>query len=283
MNKPGKKFYTGVAVLVVICLLAAAASASGLVFSARAKARIAAEKALNDKYGITYDMLSYFISEFHENGDGTGTMSYEGLEDMAFVLGRYDVRVKDDTILDVTWSHDGEDTSKGFESAAWGTEQLKEMVEINRETWSMEGFTPYIDKINAENGFVLEEQPMPEVDDETFMNAKRQARDQSRYSAEELDRMILEAAAMQYQLTPEQAGMMTYDEVEDPLMSYGMEDDGTPCYWRTLFLVQDPDPENPYDFHDNPTEKDGTYYVIINVRTGVIEDVEYDTGVGGNG
>lgn len=283
MNKPGKKFYTGVAVLVVICLLAAAASASGLVFSARAKARLAAEKALNDKYGITYDMLSYFISEFHENGDGTGTMSYEGLEDMAFVLGRYDVRVKDDTVLDVTWSHDGEDTSKGFESAAWGTEQLKEMVEINRETWSMEGFTPYIDKINAENGFVLEEQPMPEVDDETFMNAKRQARDQSRYSAEELDRMILEAAAMQYQLTPEQAGMMTYDEVEDPLMSYGMEDDGTPCYWRTLFLVQDPDPENPYDFHDNPTEKDGTYYVIINVRTGVIEDVEYDTGVGGNG
>ena len=283
MNKPGKKFYTGVAVLVVICLLAAVASASGLVFSARAKARLAAEKALNDKYGITYDMLSYFISEFHENGDGTGTMSYEGLEDMAFVLGRYDVRVKDDTVLDVTWSHDGEDTSKGFESAAWGTEQLTEMVEINRETWSMEGFTPYIDKINAENGFVLEEQPMPEVDDETFMNAKRQARDQSRYSAEELDRMILEAAAMQYQLTPEQAGMMTYDEVEDPLMSYGMEDDGTPCYWRTLFLVQDPDPENPYDFHDNPTEKDGTYYVIINVRTGVIEDVEYDTGVGGNG
>ena len=283
MNKPGKKFYTGVAVLVVICLLAAAASASGLVFSARAKARLAAEKALNDKYGITYDMLSYFNSAFHENGDGTGTMSYEGLEDMAFVLGRYDVRVKDDTVLDVTWSHDGEDTSKGFESAAWGTEQLKEMVEINRETWSMEGFTPYIDKINAENGFVLEEQPMPEVDDETFMNAKRQARDQSRYSAEELDRMILEAAAMQYQLTPEQAGMMTYDEVEDPLMSYGMEDDGTPCYWRTLFLVQDPDPENPYDFHDNPTEKDGTYYVIINVRTGVIEDVEYDTGVGGNG
>ena len=196
MNKPGKKFYTGVAVLVVICLLAAAASASGLVFSARAKARLAAEKALNDKYGITYDMLSYFISEFHENGDGTGTMSYEGLEDMAFVLGRYDVRVKDDTVLDVTWSHDGEDTSKGFESAAWGTEQLKEMVEINRETWSMEGFTPYIDKINAENGFVLEEQPMPEVDDETFMNAKRQARDQSRYSAEELDRMILNLEAV---------------------------------------------------------------------------------------
>ena len=283
MNKPGRKFYTGVAVLVVICLLAAVASASGLVFSARAKARIAAEKALYDRYGITFDMLSYFNSAFHENGDGTGTMSYEGLEDMAFVLGRYDVRVKDDTILDVTWSHDGEDTSKGFESAAWGTEQLKEMVEINRKTWSMEGFTPYIDKINAENGFVLEEQPMPEVDDETFMNAKRQVRDQSRYSAEELDRMILEAAAMQYQLTPEQAGMMTYDEVEDPLMSYGMEDDGTPCYWRTLFLIQDPDPENPYDFHDNPTEKDGTYFVTINVRTGVIEDVEYDTGVGGNG
>ena len=58
MNKPGRKFYAGVAVFVLVCLLAAAASASGLVFSARAKARLAAEKALNDKYGITYDMLS---------------------------------------------------------------------------------------------------------------------------------------------------------------------------------------------------------------------------------
>ena len=283
MNNPGRKFYAGVAVLVVICLLAAAASASGLVFSARAKARLAAEKALNDKYGITYDMLSYFNSAFHENGDGTSTMTYEGLEDMAFVLGRYDVRVNDDAVQVVTWSHDGEDTSKGFESAAWGTEQLKEMVEINRETWSMEGFTPYIDKINAENGFVLEEQPMPEVDDETFMNAKRQARDQSRYSSEELDRMAREAAALQYQLTPKQAEMLIYDEAEDDLMSFGPEEDGSPCYWRTLFLIQDPDPENPYAFHENPTEKDGTYFVIINVRTGVIEDVEYDTGVGGNG
>ena len=95
--------------------------------------------------------------------------------------------------------------------------------------------------------------------------------------------MAREAAALQYQLTPEQADMLIYDEVEDDLMSYGPEEDGTPCYWRTLFLFQDPDPENPYAFHENPTEKDGTYFVIINVRTGVIEDVEYDTGVGGNG
>ena len=50
------------------------------------------------------------------------------MEDLAFVLGRYDVRVKDDAVQDVTWSHDGEDTSKGFESAAWGTEQLNKML-----------------------------------------------------------------------------------------------------------------------------------------------------------
>ena len=283
MNNPGRKFYAGVAVFVLVCLLAAAVSASGLVFSARAKARSAAEKALYDRYGITFDMLSYFNSAFHENGDGTSTMSYEGLEDLAFVLGRYDVRVKDDVVQDVAWSHDGEDTSKGFESAAWGTEQLSEMLEINRATWSMEGFMSYIDKINAENGFAVDEQPEPEADEEAFMNAKRQARDQSRYSSEELDRMAREAAALQYQLTPEQVDMLTYDEVEDDLMSYGPEEDGTPCYWRTLFLIQNPDPENPYAFHENPTEKDGTYFVIINVRTGVIEDVEYDTGVGGNG
>ena len=283
MNKPGRKFYAGVAVFVLVCLLAAAVSASGLVFSARAKARSAAEKALYDRYGITFDMLSYFRSEFHENGDGTSTMFYEGVEDLAFVLGRYDVRVKDDAVQDVTWSHDGEDTSKGFESTAWGTEQLNEMLEINRATWSMEGFMSYIDKINAENGFAVDEQPEPEADEEAFMNAKRQARDHSRYSSEELDRMAREAAALQYQLTPEQVDMLTYDEVEDDLMSYGPEEDGSPCYWRTLFLIQNPDPENPYAFHENPTEKDGTYFVIINVRTGVIEDVEYDTGVGGNG
>ena len=58
--------------------------------------------------------------------------------------------------------------------------------------------------------------------------------------------------------------------------------DGVPCFRRMLFLVQDPAPDDPY-FALTHVEKDGTYIVLINTLTGVIEDAFYDTGAGGNG
>ena len=281
MNKPGRKLYTGVILLVLASLLAAAASASGLVFSAIAKARVAAEQALCDRYGITRDMLSYFGSYHQNNDDGSLTISYEGIEDLAFVLGRYAVRFADGAVQDVTWSHDGEDTSRGFESIAWGTEQLEEMLRINRATGNMAEFMDRIEEINAENGFVVPEGTIEETDDEAFEKEVRQIRDQSCYSSEELEQMAREAVAELYQLSPEQAGMLITDENGEDLISYRMID-GVPCFRRMLFLVQDPSPDDPY-FALTRVEKDGTYIVFINTLTGVIEDAFYDTGAGGNG
>ena len=75
--------------------------------------------------------------------------------------------------------------------------------------------------------------------------------------------------------------MLLFGIVDDDLTSYIMKDD-VPCYRRWLFLVQNPDPDNPY-IPLNSVEKDGTYIVFINTITGTIEDIQYSTGAGGNG
>ena len=74
--------------------------------------------------------------------------------------------------------------------------------------------------------------------------------------------------------------MLVFDE-ENEEASYKIID-GKPCYICCMFLIQHPDPDNPYGSTE-PEEKDGTYYADVNVVTGVIEDIDYLTGAGGNG
>ena len=49
-----------------------------------------------------------------------------------------------------------------------------------------------------------------------------------------------------------------------------------------FFLVQHADPTDR-DIRLEWVEKDGTYTVYVNVETGVIEEIFYDSGLGGNG
>ena len=281
-NSTGKrKVSTAVIIIALILLLTIAAVASSILFSPRASARVLADQALYERYGITYDMQSYFSVDSREQDDGTVTVTYEGIEDMAFVLGRYDVRIRNNTVLDVSWSHDGEDVSKGFASEAWGKDQLQRMLEMNRETGSMAGFDPFIRMINLKNGIAEEEPESPgPLDAEAFERETQEVKAQSRYSREELRQMARDAVVHQYQLTREQADMLVFDE-ENEEASYKTID-GKPCYICCMFLVQHPDPDNP-DGSAEPEEKDGTYYADVNVVTGVIEDIDYLTGAGGNG
>lgn len=276
-----KKLSAAMIVIVLILLLAIAAVASGILFSPRASARALADQALYERYGLTYDMQSYFSVDSCENEDGSVTVSYEGIEDLAFVLGRYDVIVRNNTVPEVTWSRDGEDTSKGFASDAWGKDQLERMLKMNRETGTMAGFDPFIRMINMKNGIVEEEPESPGTPDaEAFEREAQEVRTQSRYSREEMRRMARDAVVQQYRLTREQADMLIFDE-ENEAASYKIID-GNPCYICCMFLIQHPDPDNPFGLTE-PEEKDGTYYVDVNVVTGVIEDTDYLTGAGGNG
>ena len=47
-------------------------------------------------------------------------ITYEGIEHLAYVLGKYTVIVDGPTVKNISWSHDGEDMSGGLEASAWG-------------------------------------------------------------------------------------------------------------------------------------------------------------------
>ena len=72
---------------------------------------------------------------------------------------------------------------------------------------------------------------------------------------------------------------LTVDEIGD-YMYYHMQE-GKPIFTVMLSLHQ----KTSDDLNVTPpfTEKDGVYWVDVNVETGVIENILYDTQLGGNG
>ena len=115
----------------------------------------------------------------------------------------------------------------------------------------------------------------------------RAAAKKSSYTEEALLALAKDAVASAYQLTPEQSKMLKLaveledmtDYTEDS-MYYHMQD-GRPVLTTMISLQQqtsgDPRVFPPF------TEGDGVYWVSVNVETGVIEDILYDSQLGGNG
>ena len=106
-------------------------------------------------------------------------------------------------------------------------------------------------------------------------------------TGEDLSLLAIEGAALAYDLTPEQREMLLPPDKTDlpandlgDYMYYHMQD-GKPVYTVRHSLHQ--------KFSDDPnvfppfTEKDGVYWVDVNVETGMIENILYDTELGGNG
>ena len=122
-----KKISLGLVFAIVLVLLTAAALAAGLLLSPRADAVRTADRALEEKYGITAEMQSFFAREQEELEDGSVRVTYTGAGSLEYPLGTYTAVVKDGK-TEITWSHDGEDTSGGYAAEAWGLDQLKDMI-----------------------------------------------------------------------------------------------------------------------------------------------------------
>ena len=142
------------AVVLMISLLVSVSSAEEPEVSGRVNAVMCADKALEKNYGITLLLQDYFRRTAEEKEDGVYTVTYEGLENFAYVLGRYEVTVDRNQVTGITWSHDGEDTSGGFEAEAWGAEQIMEMLLLNQEAATTEPFDARVNEINGKHGFV---------------------------------------------------------------------------------------------------------------------------------
>ena len=103
--------------------------------------------------------------------------------------------------------------------------------------------------------------------------------DARKLTEEQMQAIAKEAISDRYELTGEQAAMLELfvQPYADQENAFYWMINGQPCFEVQYFLTQDP--EQPGSF----TEKDGTYGAAVNVETGVIERLVYESGLGGEG
>ena len=287
-EKPMKKkvSMTFILAAAIICL-SVTALAAGLIFSNRISVKQTAEKAVFDKYGVTDTMLaSFFSSKVEEKSDKEATVVFSGTYE---VLGDYTVDIRDGK-ADASWSFEGRDTSGMFDAEAWGLEQLQEMVRITTTDHEVKAFfhkaQEIEERIKAENGQADAEHKAWKP------TGKAEAKDAAEKAGRsEADLMLLakDAVAEAYQLTAEQRAKLKDpyeiddlepEDIEDWLITYYMEE-GKPLFEVRIGLQQLPGSDD--EEYPPFSEKDGNYFVTINVETGMIENIEYETELNGNG
>ena len=275
----GKKVSAMLVLAIVLMLLTATALAAGIIFAKRVPATEIADQALLKTYGITAQMQAMFMRKIAEGEGGTIVVTYEGREHLAYVLGKYTVIVDGQTVKNICWSHDGEDTSGGLEASAWGKDQLDEILRIDPETGKQAQlltFNPYIDRINREHGFDYQAY-WEENEDENYVVVLEgedieKAKERQSFSAHDFVLIAKEAVGVRYHLTSQQIALMSIDVDENS--AYVLLD-GTLCY-RCWIIVGELSTEE--------TEQDGAYTVYLNLETGAVEDIQFlsERG-GGNG
>ena len=284
--KMKKKLSLTLGLVLALLLAAASAVAAGIVFSRRADAALLADQALEKAYGVTSAMQGgYFTKTVEEKADGETVVTYAGMEALRYVLGEYTVTLKNGNAA-VKWSRDGEPTSGGFDSDAWGAEQLAAMMAWDNAHHDVSGYWNKAVEIagrhGAETSFAGPSPTQAEIEALAAQYAADEAaaRAAAKLSEEDMISRAAQAVAAAYGLTPEQAARMTCPQDIEEYYYYNFRD-GKPVYSVWFYLTQRPsdDPEVFPEF----TEKDGIYVVDVNVETGVIEHTLYDPPLGGNG
>ena len=279
-----KKLSVGLIVALTLLSLTVIALAAGLIFSPRADAARIADQALEEKYGVTLEMQTFFVRQTEKLPDGAVQVTYTGWDALEYVLGVYTVQVKDGRAVFVRWSHDGEDTAGGYAAEAWGVEQLREMLAYNSTHDNMDAFEPQAVAI-AERHNAARKQPEKATEEEykayfaEWDRAKAAAREAAKLSEEGMAAVGKEAIVGSYALREDQAGLL---ELYTRLNSDWPEEwyemiNGQPCFMVEYLLTQDPDHPEVH------LEKDGAYVAYVNVETGRIEEITYESGMGGNG
>ena len=274
-----KRLSVGLVLTIVLLLITVTALAAGIIFAKRVPATEIADQALLKTYGITARMQSLFTRKTAEGEGGTTVVTYEGIEHLAYVLGKYTVIVDGQTVKNICWSHDGEDTSGGLEASVWGKDQLDEILRIDPETGKqaeLRTFDPYIEKINREHGFDYEAYWEENKDRkyEVVLDKEgiQKAKERQAFSAHDFVQIAKEAVGVRYHLTSQQISLMSIDVDENS--AYVLLD-GTLCYRCWIFVGE---------LSDLETEQDGTYTVYLNLETGVVEDIVFlSKHAGGNG
>lgn len=126
------------AAALILVLAAAVAVAAGLTRSAKYDAKLLAHQALEEKYGFTRNMDSFFTCSVEE-ADGQTVVTYRAnadIGDFAWKLGDYIVTIRDGK-AEASWSNDGEAVGGDFSSDVWDTALLARGIERRKagEEW----------------------------------------------------------------------------------------------------------------------------------------------------
>ena len=239
-------------VLLMLCCLNSACSAE--IYTPRALAGIEAERLLEDTYGIEPVMLTYF-NRVTEKTDNGYVITYSGAEAFYDVLGTYTVTLG--SRPEIVWSHDGEDTSGMLDASAWGKEQLAAMVSETARTRSISPFWSRAMEIAESHGVEARDVKSPDIDMEDGEYRDGEI-------PEDVLALMKQAAGEQYGLSKEQMDAMTVtmaSENDSMILGY-------------LWLAQ----------HESDwTEKDGQYTVAVLLDSMMVDYLEYDAALAGNG
>ena len=113
------------AAALALALFAAVAVAAGLTRSSGYDAKRLAHQALEEKYGFTTEMESFFTCTAEEK-DGQTVVTYRANKDVgdfAWKLGDYTVTIRNGQ-AEASWSNDGEAVGDDFSSDVWDTALL---------------------------------------------------------------------------------------------------------------------------------------------------------------
>lgn len=281
-----KKLSVGVVFAMVLVLLATAALAAELLLSPRASAVRVADQALEQDFGITAEMQTFFSRREEALPEGGFRVTYTGAGSLEYVLGTYTALVKDQK-ADVSWSREGADVSGGYEADAWGLEQLRQMMADGAR--DDKTYLQKAEEISAKHAPAGAEDAAgaaaePPVDPEEEKNAALNAR---KVSEEEMIAIGREFVISSYSLSEEQVSRMelytnSLPGVE-PNSWYCMVN-GAPCFQVEFLLYSEyEDAQQAAEGPRPRAEMDGFYNVFVNVETGAVESFEYNSALNGIG
>lgn len=284
-EKPVKKFSMSIVVVVLVLCISLTALAAGLLFSPRYDAVKLANAAMEAKYGVTADLLSLFHRTVKIHADGSATVTYAApqVDFPAEQVGDYFVEVSGNQ-AQAFWSNDGMDMSGGLDARAWGAQQLYllsyDYENTMQHLWAQQGVvSPTPQPVSIENhvwtaedeAAALEAMEQAEAANQQRLSEIAAAEKMGKISIEKASALARQAICQEYGLTEEQHSKL----IDEPDSTYITWENEQPMAHLLFWLWQNED--------GTFTEKDGQYWVTVNLMTGMIEDILYDAALAGNG
>ena len=284
-EKPMKKVSMSVILVVLVLCISFTALAAGLLFSPRYDVTKLANAAMEDQYGITADLLSLFHRTVTIHADGSATVTYAApqADFPSEQMGDYFVEVSGSQ-TQALWSNDGMDTSGGLDAKAWGPDQLRllsyDYANTMQHLFNQQSIispTPQPSSIErrvwtAEDESIAQQAiDQAEEANQERLNEIAQAEQTGKITIEKTSELAYQAVCQEYELTKAQRSKLIYE----PDSTYITYENDQPMAHLLFWLWQQD--EGPF------TEKDGQYWVTVNMDTSTIEDILYDAGLAGNG